>query len=256
VHLLADGTDAGPNGEEDIMAETVVEGTGLPLIMGTINDFISDSVLGRPGSVFIDNAWEALLLLAPAEQRKSRADWKPASQGVKPALDSCKYLPTDPDRQGYVRGGIAKLKNSAFYGVCNDFAWVVTSLLVATKYPAPLNKKKALLPAGTRVELYGIVGTQEAKHMFTVVNRAADSDQGNYREWGPECFVVDQWYALQTGTSPVKSLVEGPGFDPVFIKWWNDIVPGTKPGKMPYTTISNRFASQRAFKTGEFLPEF
>jgi hypothetical protein len=67
---------------------------------------------------------------------------------------------------------------------------------------------------------------------------------------------VDQWYALQTGTKPVKFLTEGPCFDQVFIQWWNDTVPGTKPGKMPGTYISNKFQSQMKFVTGEFKPEF
>lgn len=237
--------------------EIVVEGTGLPLIMGTINDFIDGCVLGKPGAVFIDNAWETLLQLAPAEKRKTREEWKQAVQkGVRPATDKCRYLPGDPDRIGYIRDGLAQLKKPTFYGVCNDFAWAVTSLLVATKYPAPFSKQLPLLPTGMRVEVYGIVGTQDAKHMFTVVNRAADSEEGNYRTWGPECFVVDQWYALQTGTKPVKFLTEGPCFDQVFIQWWNDTVPGTKPGKMPGTYISNKFQSQMKFVTGEFKPEF
>jgi hypothetical protein len=237
--------------------EMVVEGTGLPLIMGTINDFIGGCVLGRPGSVFIGNPWEVLLQLAPAEQRKSKDDWKqPPGKSVNLTMDTCTYLTGNTDRIGYIRDGRAKLKNQAFYGVCNDFAWAVTSLLVATKYPAPFSKQPALLPNGTRVEVYGIVGTQEAKHMFTVVGRAADSDPGKYQTWGPDCFVVDQWYALQTGTLPVKRLSAGPCYDPAFIQWWDSTVPGTKPGKMPYTFISNKFAPQMEFRTGEFRPEF
>jgi len=176
--------------------------------------------------------------------------WKPT--GVPMKMDTCNYLPGTANWQGYIRDGLAKLTNTTFYGVCNDFTWVVTSVLVTSKFTGKLFKQQPLLPKGTRVEVYGIIGTQEGKHMFTVVNRAADSKEGEYATWGPDCFVVDQWYALQTGTRPVKTLAQGPLYDAVFIDWWNATVPGTRPSKEEGKTLSNSFKPQMEFRAGDY----
>jgi hypothetical protein len=226
--------------------------------MGSIDALITGSVLGKPGSVFIDNAWDVLLAKVPEQRRKTRANWKmPGFQLTPSGLpDSCTYLPGTMDRAGYVRDGVAKFtKNKTFYGVCNDFTWVVTSVLVTKRFTGTVyNKQPPLLPAGTRVEVYGIVPNQDAKHLFTVVNRSRGSDENNFTTWGQNCFVVDQWYALQTETSPVKTLTQGPYYDDEFITWWNATVPGSKtsvaPGKEG-TPLPNSFKPQMEFAAGE-----
>jgi hypothetical protein len=234
---------------------TVLTAVQLPPIMTSVCTMINASCLGTPGSCFIDNAWDVLLAMAP--QARTRDQWKaPAGVGGRPAMDSCRYLPTDPDRVGYVRDGLAKLKKASFYGVCNDYAWVVASMLAATKYPPPLKAYGALLPLGVRVEVYGIVGNQDAKHMFVVVGRALGSTAGDTQTWGPGCFVVDQWYALQTGTQPVKCLDPNSAhYDAAFVTWWGNTVPGSKRNAFK-ELIPNRFAAQMDFRTGEFRPEF
>ena len=245
------------------MSEETFTVTVVPLdkdlVMGPICTFISGTVLGTPGSVFIANAWDVLLQMAPGAP-KSKDDWKAPMDQYKnrPTPTDCTFvtLNSNRDRLDYVRGGLGQLKNKTFYGVCNGFTWVTTSILVATKYPAPFKNQTALLPSGTRVETYGIKGIKAEEHMFTVVNRALGSDDGDYRTWGTDCFAVDQWYALQTGTHPVKALTAGTFYDAAFIQWWNRTVPGTRPAKMPGSFMSNKFVSMFEFHTGEFLPEF
>ena len=71
-------------------------------------------------------------------------------------------MPETQKHQEYVRDGLAKLANKTFFGVCNDFTWVVTSLLVTGKFTGKYFNQAALLPRGNRVEvLRGIVGIHE-----------------------------------------------------------------------------------------------
>ncbi|HMA45963.1 MAG TPA: hypothetical protein VKP11_01930 [Frankiaceae bacterium] len=221
--------------------------------MRKVDETVRGSVLGKPGSVFIDNAWMDLLAKAPKGRPKTREEWRPPKSGSK-GLDSCPYLPTQladasPQRKDYLAEGLKKLAGTSFYGVCNDFAWVVTSLLVAPKSSAG----GPLLPAGTPVELYGIVGRQEDKHLFTVVNRAAGSDPSDHSTWGRDCFVVDQWYALQTGTAPVKSLADGPYHDREFLEWWTATLTKTflfYPKGGGKETRTNHLEPQARFAAG------
>jgi hypothetical protein len=65
---------------------------------------------------------------------------------------------------------------------------------------------------------------------------------------------VDQWYALQTETSPVKALALGPYYDADFIAWWNDTVPGNKTSVEPEKKnkpLKNSFKPQMEFAAGE-----
>jgi len=187
-------------------------------IMSTIVAVIESSVLGRT-TAFVYNSWPVLLAKAPVPG-KTREQWRPAKE-LNKELDSCPIIVTDINggkllEKDYVLGGLEKFaKNKLFYGVCNDFAWVVTSVVAAKKTKG---REGPLLPPGTRVEVYSIVGRQDDKHLFTVVNRKSGSDERDYTTWGDDCFVVDQWYALQTVTSPVKSFV-GEHMDPVFLTW-------------------------------------
>ncbi|GAB2824653.1 hypothetical protein GCM10027176_31470 [Actinoallomurus bryophytorum] len=225
-------------------------------IMEGVNSFILNSVLGREGSVFIGNAWQVLLEKAPIEKRKTREGWKQPGWQQTPAglPDSCRYMPETTDRQGYVTSGLEKLtRNPAFFGVCNDFAWVVTSALVTRRFTGKYSKQAALLPSGTRVEVFGITGIHQDKHLFTVVNRARDGEENDYKTWGPDCYVIDQWYALQTATQPVKFLVEGPFYDTEFVAWWDATVPGTRISNAPSgKPQSNSFKAMNEFVAGEF----
>jgi hypothetical protein len=66
--------------------------------------------------------------------------------------------------------------------------------------------------------------------------------------------VVDQWYALQTDTSPVKALTQGPHYDAEFIAWWNATVPGNKTSVEPDQKgklLKNSFKPQLEFEAGE-----
>ena len=117
--------------------------------------------------------------------------------------------PPDPDkiRLQYLEWGIATARGTSFYGVCDDMACVTISLLVAAG---------GRIPNGTRVELYGLGG--KLGHAFVVVNRAPSSIPRDPSSWGDECVIVDQWYALQTGTPPV-SYTSGPGRNTGYLAW-------------------------------------
>jgi hypothetical protein len=109
-----------------------------------------------------------------------------------------------------------------------------------------------LLPEGTRVELYGIVGIQEDKHLFTVVNRPVDSPPTDFRSWGRGCFVVDQWYGLQSATPAVKSfhpdddLPDEGFYDTTFIAWWEVVLAKV----LKTSGATNKLAPQAEFAAG------
>src|SRR5215471_2383758 len=89
-------------GAESAMAESHLQVAPQENDLTKINDFISGSVLGRTGSVFIDNAWDQLLEKAPG-QPKTRTDWKPPGwkpTGVPMKMDTCNYLPGTANWQG------------------------------------------------------------------------------------------------------------------------------------------------------------
>ncbi|WP_322761862.1 hypothetical protein [Frankia sp. Cr2] len=243
------------------MADIFPEAAVWSVVMDQVHAFIQNSTLGTPGKVFIDNAFADLLKLAPEGQRKTKNEWKPP--GWKPTgqpmvMNSCTYFPATNNRAGYIGDGVSMFINAkSFYGVCNDFAWVVTSILVTSRFTGRLNSQSALLPPGTQVEVYGIEGQQDAKHVFTVVNRNVkrhperdtDMTEGDFTRWGDTCFVVDQWYGLQTGTSPVKSFTPGPYYDKDFIDWWTTLLAKTNPEG---TKKLNKLQSKASFTAGEF----
>ncbi|WP_261555651.1 hypothetical protein [Frankia tisae] len=177
--------------------------------------------------------------------------------------DTCNYLPESIGPGGrartrYLTEGLAKLEKDPttgfFYSVCNDFAWAVNAALVTTAFKRPALKVYApLLPEGTRVELYGIVGMHSDKHLFTVVNRPVDSSPANFRAWGRGCFVVDQRYGRQAMTPAVKSFdpqddLPGTGFyDPAFISWWDELLAKV----LPASGGGNKLALQAEFTAGQ-----
>jgi hypothetical protein len=191
---------------------------------------IQESVLGGD-SVYINNPFDDLLKKAPEGRGRTKAQWKPPSSAHL-TLDTCPYLPGDQMsndiKRDFVISGKAKFeKNKYFWGVCNDFSWVCTSILTAKK----VKGQGALLPPNCRVEWYGWKGISSFDHLFTVVNRAEGSANGNWSTWGYDCFVVDQWYALQTCTHPVKTLNNQASefYDKLFLEWWEEMQKVSQP---------------------------
>lgn len=215
---------------------------------------IEASVLGGD-KVYIDNAFEDLLEKAPKSEKRTKGEWKPSFW--KPTgyikydfqQDTCPYIVERVDlrnssdtRRDFVMEGKKKFeKNDQFWGVCNDFSWVCTSILTVRNFGTGSKRKGALLPPSYRVEWYAWKGITGDDHAFTVVNRAEGSSETDWSTWGVGCFVVDQWYALQTRTSPVKALDETSTFyDGVFLEWWKHILSKrleTKQGKTARNTL-------------------
>lgn len=98
----------------------------------------------------------------------------------------------------YLDWGADRAVKQPFIGVCETFNCVVLAILLAKNSP---------LPNGTVVEYIGV--TQGALgHAIAVINRSNATEQirqtvPNPPQWGDNCIVVDQWYALQAGTGPV-----------------------------------------------------
>lgn len=114
----------------------------------------------------------------------------------------------EESRAAYLSWGLGAARGKTFWGQCDEFACVTASLLVATGSP---------LAKGMTVALFGR-RTKEGGHAFVVVNRAKESAVTTPSGWGDDCVIIDQWYALQTGTDPVM-YATGPSRDKAYLEW-------------------------------------
>jgi hypothetical protein len=100
-------------------------------------------------------------------------------------------------------------------GVCTMFACAALGHLA---------RNPDLLDPGSVVELFKYEGDQGG-HAFIVVNRAGTPDDVD--SWGPQCYVIDPWYARHRitppGTNAVKDMTAGTAFhDPAFVAFLKD----------------------------------
>ncbi|WP_433469417.1 hypothetical protein [Spirillospora sp. CA-128828] len=105
----------------------------------------------------------------------------------------------------YLTWGLARLNGTYFYGQCDAFASVVTSLVVA---------QGSHFPAGSLAEICTVVKTSVSGHTFVLVNRDQNGSLADSGSWGTDAVIIDPWYALQMGCpaafSPLD--VHGAGF--------------------------------------------
>lgn len=113
--------------------------------------------------------------------------------------------------KAYLSWGGTQARQRPFFGVCDGFACAVVSILVAKQSP---------LAPGATVEWFGMFpgGFSGVGHAFVVVDRPAASTPGLPGTWGNNCFVVDQWYALQAG-SPAAMYVNGAAANANYVAW-------------------------------------
>jgi hypothetical protein len=107
--------------------------------------------------------------------------------------------PSQADRiNTYLDWGAAHARKQPFVGICETFNCVVIAILTAKNSP---------LDPGTVVEYIGV--TQGSLgHAIAVIHRNHATEQIRQivpapQNWGDNCIVVDQWYALQAGCGPV-----------------------------------------------------
>ncbi|MEV4164630.1 hypothetical protein [Nonomuraea dietziae] len=114
----------------------------------------------------------------------------------------------------YLKRGDESIKNFSS-GVCTMFACAVLGHLA---------RNHNLLDPGSVVELFKYEGDQGG-HAFIVVNRQGTPDDVD--SWGPQCYVIDPWYARHRitapGTNAVKDMTAGTAFhDPAFVAFLKD----------------------------------
>ena len=181
---------------------------------------VANPVNGPEQGVYIDNPYNAI---NPNPQTRFGKDPKnrtvqlaPGSDSLLAVIPEIKVLalgygvtpPSYADRvKAYLDWGAARAVKHPFVGVCESFNAVAIAILAAKNSP---------LADGTVIEYIGLK-QGSLGHAIAVIDRAnrveavGDTvpDPG---QWGPNCIVVDQWYALQAGTAPVFH-VAGPHAD-------------------------------------------
>ncbi|MCE6998355.1 hypothetical protein LZG04_26670 [Saccharothrix sp. S26] len=181
---------------------------------------VRQPVNGPDQGVFIDNPYNAINnnpLTRVGKDPKSRiVQYAPGRDTLLPVIPQLKarslgYGDNPPSHaarvKDYLDWGAARAVKQPFVGVCESFNAVVIAILAAKNSP---------LANGTVIEYIGV--TQGSLgHAIAVIDRANQVEAVGQTVpapalWGPNCIVVDQWYALQAGTAPVFH-VAGPHAD-------------------------------------------
>lgn len=130
-------------------------------------------------------------------------------------------------RRAYVRWG--KGETATFLsGNCSYFAAVTVGLLAS-------ENGLQVLPRDAVVELFGFSSSDG--HAFLVVNRE-DGVLSQPTTWGPDAFVIDQWFARQRrgepGSFAVKDVTGGTD-DKYFDPFFNTFISTTMRGPTKFT---------------------
>ncbi|WP_326559029.1 hypothetical protein [Micromonospora sp. NBC_01796] len=198
-------------------------------IMAGVEEAISSSVLA---SVVVANPWNTLnqnnlvtqsgytawapSLVGPGAQLK------PLGAQIKLGLDPGLRDKTDAEiyaamGKAYLRVGKERLlaaKKGVCLGTCVDICCLVVAHLGSMF-------RELFNPTST-IEVCFMATPGEASHALIVVDRAQGSALGDHSTWGPDAFVIDQWYALQRNSAPGSRAVknvdpQGDFYDPGFI---------------------------------------
>jgi hypothetical protein len=207
------------------MAEQVVES---PEGLRKVQEKIDTSILAwDSGAVYIKNPHPSLNPDTDRYLPKPRGSVLPTTcaitlqdlSGADQAVKRREYLKWGNDRLTKKEPFVAK---HVFYGVCDDFAVLQAALLVN-------GNQKDLLPPGTVVEVCGTTSKKDG-HTFVVVSRQGaggivpGGKIGAPATWGTQCFVLDQWYALQKSDRAVKSFnPQNAFYDKNFVTWLGEL---------------------------------
>ncbi|MFF5261896.1 hypothetical protein ACFY4C_23410 [Actinomadura viridis] len=149
-----------------------------------------------------------------AEQRVYiQNPWPINTTEIGPAKSSAQKLhelhSTPANGTAYLEWGLARLKETYFYGQCDAFASVVTSLVVA--------QGSHFVPVGALVEICTVVKTPVSGHTFVLLNRDQNGTLANSASWGADAVIIDPWYALQVDCPAAFSPLDVHGAN--FIAW-------------------------------------
>ncbi|MEU4746056.1 hypothetical protein AB0G02_37120 [Actinosynnema sp. NPDC023658] len=185
---------------------------------------VADPVNGPDQGVYVDNPYNAInpdpRSRFGKDPRNRPVQYAPRSDTLLPVLPRLKALslgygdtpPSHSDRvKAYLDWGAARAVKQPFVGVCESFNAVVIAILAAKNSP---------LATGTVIEYVG-VKQGSLGHAIAVIDRANRVEAVGEAvpapgEWGADCIVVDQWYALQARTAPVFH-VAGPHADQAYL---------------------------------------
>lgn len=158
-------------------------------LAATINTLIAKSPIAlkstkidnrAPQGVFINNPWKSI-----------------NRSGIGPYVGEDVPLNTlgasATATAAYLGWGLDRLRQKTFFGQCDGFACVTTSLLVGQGSPVEI---------GLRAEVLALQITPVSGHAFVVVNRSTGGSVADPSTWGDDSVIVDQWYALQAGSTP------------------------------------------------------
>jgi hypothetical protein len=181
---------------------------------------VAQPINGPDQGVYIDNPYSVInpnpLTRVGKDPKKRTVQYAPGSDTLLPVIPQIKAMslgyghtpPTHAERvQAYLDWGADRAVKHPFVGVCESFNAVAIAILAAKNSP---------LPNGTVIEYIG-VKQGSLGHAIAVIDRANQIEAVGQTVpapglWGANCIVVDQWYALQAGTSPVFH-VAGPNAD-------------------------------------------
>ncbi|MFK3982176.1 hypothetical protein ACI2K4_17580 [Micromonospora sp. NPDC050397] len=147
------------------------------------------------------NAW-APILMGPGAQGA------PLTNQLKLALDVSLRNKTDQEiyaalAEVYVRTGNERLLAAAkrpAVGTCLDICCLLVALLGG--------RFRELFNPTSTIEVVLMTTVGQAPHAFVVVDRLPTSTLSNHTTWGPDAFVIDQWYALQRNSAPGSQAVK------------------------------------------------
>jgi hypothetical protein len=97
------------------------------------------------------------------------------------------------DRVDWGRNRASRNNIAGFNGVCDGFTYITIAMIVA---------QNSTVPQSMPVEQFS-QGSSGVSHTYTVLNRDPSSTPGDFATWGSGWFIVDQWWALQTGNNAV-----------------------------------------------------
>lgn len=130
-------------------------------------------------------------------------------------------------RRAYVRWGVAEVSTFAA-GNCSCYAAVTLGLLAS-------EAGLAVLPRDAVVELFGFKSSDG--HAFLVVNRKG-GELAKPATWGPDAFVIDQWFARQRKETPGSYAVKdvtGKEGDKYYDAFFNKFISVAMRGPTAFT---------------------
>lgn len=189
------------------------------------------SIKAVPGEVTlpatIPDTIPSLASLKLVERRKFGLEKADEREAVTTMTEEDFQAERDRRKRAYVRWGKDQV-GTFVSGNCSYFAAVTVGLLAS-------EKGLEVLPRDAVVELFGFSSSDG--HAFLVVNRNG-GELGKPATWGPDAFVIDQWFARQRRGTPGSYAVKdvtGKAGDKYFDAAFNAFITTAMRGPSAFT---------------------